>query len=405
MKDGKEEMKMRRLTSFGTVLLSVLAMLLVFCSVVLAQDRLQEMFPGSEVSWEKRFDGEIKGFEVAKESGHVVVSSVESDGTYIYLLDKTGRQLWKKKLTSLKRGASVAVSDNGETILVGAGWKKYVYDSDGTLLCEKRADEGLGYYLSPEGNYLIPQIEDWGRAFTIYRKDGSPLWESPPSGFDKGYFLTRFVTENEALVFNTIFDSEWKISHHKLMMVKFPSLEVEWEYSINTPVWVTNFNQYSISCGSNFVIFTARGWDFDKDPTYILSFTRDGELVWKREDITFVDIIKLTPDEKHVLVYAKDFYILDNKTGETLLKHEMPDSFAYLETFLLFDRKIVLSGYYNRNILIYLVDKNWNIVKEEKIKGRLRGLYSPKEGKVILVEKVFKNGSDFLRVKKARREK
>jgi len=297
-----------------------------------------------------------------------------------------------------------AVSDNGETILVRQGWKYYVYDSDGVLLCEKRGDEGLGYYLSPEGNYLIPQIEDWGGAFTIYRKDGSSLWESPPLGFDKGYFLTRFLTENEALVFNTIFDSEGKISHHKLMMVKFPSLEVKWEYSINTPVWVINFNRYSTSFGSNFVIFTARGWSLiRKDPTYILSFTRDGELVWKREDITFVDRIKLTPDEKHVLVHGggEDIYVLDNKTGETLLKHEMRVPFYSFETFLLFDRKIVLSGYDEGNYFISL-DENWDIIKEERGKGRVYGFYSPRERKVILLEKVFKNGSDFLRVRKVR---
>ena len=31
-----------------------------------------------------------------------------------------------------------------------------------------------------------------------------------------------------------------RILHQKLMMVKFLSLEVEWEYNINTPVWVIN---------------------------------------------------------------------------------------------------------------------------------------------------------------------
>jgi len=66
---------MRRLISFGTM--GLLAILLAFCSVVLAQDKLKQMFPDSEVAWEKRFDGKITNFQVAKESGHIVVSSVE----------------------------------------------------------------------------------------------------------------------------------------------------------------------------------------------------------------------------------------------------------------------------------------------------------------------------------------
>jgi len=406
-------MKMRRLISFGTM--GLLAILLAFCSVVLAQDKLKQMFPDSEVAWEKRFDGKITNFQVAKESGHIVVSSVESDGTYIYLLDKTGRQLWKKKLTSLKHGG-VTVSDNGETVLASVGtgvahWNHYyVFDSYGHLLWNKEMKGQL--YLSPQGGYLAYQntsdSDDGYTRLRVLDRFGNELWKEYPPRFQKGRFLNRFVTEHEMLVLHTVRDTEDR-AHRKLLYVEIPSLEVKWEYEIPTPIWVINFNIHSTSCRGNSIVFSARGLNL-QDPTYILSFKRDGRLVWKREDISrYVDRVVLTPDEKYVLVYEGrgNLYVLDNRTGETLLKHKLPYAFNFLDTFAFADGKIVLSGEailrrpkrgFKNLTYICSVDKNWSVKREEEEPGVVRGYFLPKDGSFNLVRGFFVNGFRGLRV-------
>jgi hypothetical protein len=363
---------MRRFTLFGTVLLSLLATLLAFCSVVLAQDRLQEIFPGSEVSWEKRFDGKIRNFQVAKESGHVVVSSTESDGIYIYRLDKTGRQLWKKKLTSSKQGGAT-ISGNGETILASVGtgvahWHHYyVFDSDGNLLWNRRL-KGQ-FYLSPKGGYLAYQnttgSDDGYTRLRVLDRFGNELWEKYPP--------------------------------------LFQSLDIKWEYEIPTPIWVINFSIHSTSCRGNSIVFSARGWDSPKDPTYILSFKKDGTLAWKREDIEYADWVRLTPDTKYVLVYEHTaFYVLSNDTGETLLRHEMEDGFDFLSFFSFIDRQVILSGYARspgkKISYICEIDKNWSVKGEEEETGIMRGYFLSEDGSFNLVREFFVDALSGLRV-------
>jgi hypothetical protein len=400
---------MRRFTLFGTVLLSLLATLLAFCSVVLAQDRLQEIFPGSEVSWEKRFDGKIRNFQVAKESGHVVVSSTESDGIYIYRLDKTGRQLWKKKLTSSKQGGAT-ISGNGETILASVGtgvahWHHYyVFDSDGNLLWNRRL-KGQ-FYLSPKGGYLAYQnttgSDDGYTRLRVLDRFGNELWEKYPPLFQKGRFLNRFITENEMLVLHTVRDTEDQ-AHRKLLYVEIPSLDVKWEYEIPTPIWVINFSIHSTSCRGNSIVFSARGWDSPKDPTYILSFKKDGTLAWKREDIEYADWVRLTPDTKYVLVYEHTaFYVLSNDTGETLLRHEMEDGFDFLSFFSFIDRQVILSGYARspgkKISYICEIDKNWSVKGEEEETGIMRGYFLSEDGSFNLVREFFVDALSGLRV-------
>ncbi|HID28965.1 MAG TPA: hypothetical protein EYP19_03055, partial [Desulfobacterales bacterium] len=131
---------MHRLTSFGTGILSVLAILLVFCSVVLAQDKLREMFPGSKVAWEKRPEKGVASFAVAKASGDIAIISIGKEGMELSYLDESGKLQWKRQFKGRTYFSKPpGISDNGEVVCVyGRGrWeldlKTSVFDNAGEL--------------------------------------------------------------------------------------------------------------------------------------------------------------------------------------------------------------------------------------------------------------------------------
>jgi len=90
---------MRRLISFGTM--GLLAILLAFCSVVLAQDKLKQMFPDSEVVWERKLEKGIASFAVAKASGDI--AAIYSENGYAALLRGSNETLYPRFSSRLTR--------------------------------------------------------------------------------------------------------------------------------------------------------------------------------------------------------------------------------------------------------------------------------------------------------------
>ena|GEM_PF-2834936 len=372
---------MRRLISFGTM--GLLAILLAFCSVVLAQDKLKQMFPDSEVVWERKLEKGIASFAVAKASGDIAAISVGNGEMELRFLDKTGKLRWKRQFKGRAYFSKPPeVSDNGEVVCV-YGWgrrklnlRTWVFDKTGELLFSVEKKHTF-FYPSPDGNYFVEEGEaGLTREFPIYDRHGKLVWEIPPEGFGGDIFACRFVGKDHLLVYSADYSAKESI----LRLVTFPELETVWSYALEYPIMVfTTFQHTNTAIAENRIAFFGdiqRPWP----PIYL--FDMSGNLLWKRNDIRWPEAIALSDDGKFTVVVnanPRGIYIIDNESQQILVFHQLARSdpyFVFLNSSIFFSdpHKLIISGFARKKMISYFCrfDKYWKIVHESYEEGLVR---------------------------------
>ncbi len=381
---------MRRFMLSGTVILSLLAVVLAFCSVVLAQDRLREMFPGSEIVWEKRFERGVASFSVAERSGNIAIVSTGEEEMELRYLDRAGKLKWKRSFKGKTYFSKPPeVSDNGEVICV-YGWgrreldlKTSVFDSTGELLFSVEKKHSF-FYPSPDGNYFVREGEaGQTEEFQVYDRHGKPLWETPPDGFEGDTFACRFIGNDHLLVYS----ADHPAQEYTLRFVTFPELETVWSYALESGGLFTTFQHTNTAVAENRIAFFG---DIESSHPLIYLFDMDGHLLWKRKDISWWPrAIALSDDGKRTVVVnanPRGIYIIDNESQQILVFHQLARSdphFVFLNSSLFFPDpyRLMISGFARNKMMSYSCQfgKDWKVVREGYEDGLVRPHKAGKE--------------------------
>jgi len=358
-------MRIRRLV-IGSVLINLTLVLLVNVAQVSAQDEQVKLV------WSYRTLGIVDCISVSPDYRYIAVASSSNNNYRIYLLDNTGKLVWRKSLESEVR--SLSVSQNGSLAVVGFGNKIKFFDISGNYIfsqkfghwesviekVEEKEIDGRKVKIESGGTYYI---EDWvysvscsydgeliavaaGSKVYLFNRGGQKLWE---------------------------YDIKWE----PIVVVISPNGEyiVAGSYKPDNKIYIFDkygnlLNSYkakdsvrTIYFCSNGEHFVAGSWD-----GYLYAFNKT-ELKWKFYTGQRVVSVSFSPDCEYVILGTErgSIYLL-NRSGFLIQDYKIPSKIY--SASLSENGEYVVVG--TRNSL-YLLNKSgktiWNYGTTWAVKG------------------------------------
>ena len=178
------------------ILIMMLGM--IFCRGIIQAEEIKKstetVKQKLKLLWKKEFDGEIKSFAVFHDGSYIAVELNSSDyekgvkKVEICLLDKEGKELWRKEENWAIKGFG-----NKSPILIVTNYRETkIFDIEGNLIWDKKVYGKP--IISPNDKYIATihtGIEGvTPRGLTVFDIKGNKLWNYNPMKFFNAIFIT-----------------------------------------------------------------------------------------------------------------------------------------------------------------------------------------------------------------------
>ncbi|MCK4590250.1 MAG: hypothetical protein KAT86_00750, partial [Candidatus Latescibacteria bacterium] len=193
---------MRVLARYALVMLVLAAL----ASGTFAQQVVDELIPEGELKWEKTLPKKILDFDIADETGDVIVATEDE----IQKLDGNGNVLWRHGF-SCEKFVYARTNRTGKAVVlkiyvnpgkIDLDGKTIIFDEEGNKVFEGIFDGR--YYPSPNGKYMVRQrYEMLNPELPVYTIDGKSVPFQLPQELQEPEmtFLARFISDSELLMY------------------------------------------------------------------------------------------------------------------------------------------------------------------------------------------------------------
>jgi len=264
--------------------------------------------------WNKHFDDEIGGVSVSGDGSAVLVTISEwftgDPDTFLY--DKDGNLVWQKDLVSGSWAIDIAISDDGNYIVVGdVDNKVYLCDKNGNeLWTYTLGDWATAVDLSHDAEYIV--AGSWDEYIYLFAKNGTLLWD---------FRLPDQISYKSVSISN---DSNCIVAGYNSFDENIACFDI-----VGNSLWNISTGDYIIHGVSVAAEggFTAVGSSQD-----FCFLDENGNILWRHEARNFVNDASITPDGSKVAAGSEDTYIYYISSGYVV--SEFP-SFLILPLFMI----------------------------------------------------------------------
>ena len=250
--------------------------------------------------------------------------------------------------------SSVAVAQDGSTIVAGAGSVVYLLDQQGTVLWKTTVGSRVnGVGVSPEGSYIGVAADK----LYLFDRDGNELWNEK----------TTFVYRDVALSSNGMYVAA--ACDNGAVFIFDRNKKQLWDYDMGTDGYAIamseNGRKIALGC--------------DNQGVYYLN-SREGES-WSYGTGKLVKGIALTPDGRFVVAGSVDRCVyLSTGEGEHLWKY--PTGEAVLATALSNEANEVFAA---SGRAVYILDKTGADLQKITFDGRVESVAVTPDGEFLVV--------------------
>jgi hypothetical protein len=210
--------------------------------VVVAGDRIVRAFGGSGATlWaydtgHPHIGNSALWWRVKVAASSKTIAALSLDGLLI-VLDVGGNLMWSKSFPQTQIAPSLAISSNGERVLVGTGDSVYAFNAQGDQAWKASfADNVVSIAMSPYGNVEIVKTSR-GDIFSLDWSSGTTQWSALPYDPNNWSMLTGSDTFREWICISDDGAKIYTIHMDGIVYAFSAQGNQLWSHPLQSPVW------------------------------------------------------------------------------------------------------------------------------------------------------------------------
>lgn len=259
----------------------------------------------------RRETGQVNAFAMTLHAEYIAVGAFDKQSieyytskSHIYLFDKKGNMLWNYK--TKEPIWEISISSDGEFICVSTRKNNlYVFNNKGDILWSRK-EVTIGK-ISKDGKFVVYGTNEEQKRLVLSNIEGKEIWSAPidayPTALQMTYDLSSIIiaTTESIYYFNRIDNTDWHYSR------------------------MNNIFSIILSGDGNYIVI---GSLERMSNTYITVFNKDGNILWKYDVGDTVFSISMSKDNKYIGVGCRSskIFFFDNFRAIEEYKKRPPET-------------------------------------------------------------------------------